>query len=416
MFTPLVTQKFCHVLKIINGNLGLFMFDKIFKLLKNIQFWTIVGTLATIISSVMIFYHPKQPDIEVFTGADSRLVGQISNYLEYDFNKSDTIAIFYLMPILEEIGHTCYYIVDLPLNVKAKKHKSIKNLMVSTNRNVPDFSVHDNPLLDTYSKPIDSFFNNSYKYPRLFVNNNSDKLIREYDKSTAYVDFYDYVPSHAHISLPLRLIFYTPTDIRNTIVDSFSFDLVFGEEDYENRHMPIKVFAFLCNMREYNENHDMDYNAFLNISSKYNTTIYVNTLMERCDAINDDYWIEQKGNHLVSYINSSIGNLHVFDRDKLKKNGNSFKIKIPDFSNYDTWMGLFIIFFLFIFASFSWIPNLKEFYSYKKNHPRQDNKFCFKFSGSEINSTFWLYAFWVGAIISYPVILLLILNLFTNIF
>lgn len=291
------------------------MFKKIFKLLKNIQFWTVLGTLAAIISAMMIFYHPKQSDIEIFAGADSRLVGQISNYLEYDFNKSDTIAIFYLMPILEEIDHTCYYIVDLPLNVKAKNNKSVKNLMISTLRNVPDFSPLNNSLLKNYPDSVDVFFRNNNKYPRLFVNNNNDKLIREYEKSTDYVDFYEYVPSHAHISLPLRLIFYTPTRIRNTIVDSFSFDLVFGEEDYDNRHMPIKVFAFLCNLREYNKNQNMDLNAFFDISSRYTTTIYVNAIIEKCSAINEDYWIDKRGDHLVSYINSSIGSLHVFNKN-----------------------------------------------------------------------------------------------------
>lgn len=392
------------------------MLEKIFKLLRNIQFWTILGTIASIVSSLFLFYNPKQSDITVFAGADSRLMGTISNELNYNFNESDTLAIFYLLPILEEIDHTSYYIVDLPICITTKQNQSVKNLVISTNQTVPDFDLLNNPIIKSYSQPRDVFFDNSKKYPRLFVNNNSKNLIREFDNSTSYVDFYDYVPSHAHISIPLRLIFYTPTKIRNKIIDSFSFDLVFGEEDYNNRHMPIKVFGFLCNLREYNTNPELDYEAFYKVSSRYSTTIYVNALMERCDKINEDYWLDEKQGHLVSYINSSIGSLHVFNKEKLKPHKETFQFIKPDFSDFWTWFKILYSIFLFIFATFSWIPNLKDYYSFKKVHIKQNSQYCYKYSGTQITNVCWLYAFWIIAILSYPLIILLLLDLFFDIF
>lgn len=391
------------------------MFQPIIKLLKSIQFWTILGTIAAIISALFLFYHPKQSDINVFVGADSRLVGPISYNRAYDLNKSDTIAIFYLMPILDEIDHTCYYIVDLPLNITSADKQPVKNVVVSTNNTVPDFNILNNPMLDNYSGTLDYFFNNGNKYPRLFVNNNSQDLIREYDKSTKYVDFYDDIPSHAHITLPLRLIFYTPTNIRNKIIDSFSFDLVFGEEDYENRHMPINVFGFLCNLRDFNYNHHIDQEEFLKVASQYSTTIYVNAIMEKCNDINEYYWITQKGNHMVSYINSSIGSLHVFNSDNQKSSNNTFSFSTPDFTEWATWVELIGALLLLIDAQFCLIPDLKKYYSFKKSHKQADREFWFKFSGTEINNAFWLYSFWIFSILSYPLSVVLLLDLFSNV-
>ena len=292
------------------------MLQKIFRLLKNIQFWTILGTIATIVSCVFVFYHPKQSEVEIFIGADSRLVGPISSKLDYDFYKSDTIAIFYLMPILEEDNHSCYYIVDLPFCLQSNSNQTVRNVLVTTKYPVPDYSPLHDPMVNNYSGALDVFFDNSNKYPRLFVNNSED-LIREYDNSTSFVDFSEHIPSHTHIKIPLRLIFYTPTNIRNQIVDSFSFDLVIGEEDYENKIIPIKVYGFLCNINDYNSNHNIDQEDFHKVASQYNTVIYVNALLEECKDTNKCYWVVQKGVHLVSYINSSIGTFHVFNSEKL---------------------------------------------------------------------------------------------------
>ena len=223
------------------------MFHSIIKLLKNIQFWTILGTIATIISAVVIFLPKKVADISYLFYARTDDGLKI-----FDYNiETDTVSLFFIVPYENDKNHRLYRFTDikLPFCFKSSNEIANDNLKITVNSscqaNPPmpavDFGNRNFNHIDIYKK------NDSFYFPSLNGPNYSN-----YGISNSCSEFIPDIRTNAYSFSNIYLRIYNPFlclgligDDRAKVLQNtpivFNFTL-----NYDNEQVKSPYFKVYC--------------------------------------------------------------------------------------------------------------------------------------------------------------------------
>lgn len=208
------------------------MFDKIFKLLKNIQFWTIIGTIAAVISVLIAWpQKPKYLNIKGSVKSDE-IINDKSLPLD-----GDSITIIYVIPIIETFSSTNYFVtLNIPLSLSTADNKPKNNV------NIYGYSEnYDNRIWQRDRNGFEKVIQGD-TYSRF---DNSSAAIVDYKSDYSTIDYtFNYLHNNRNYIIPISIRFFNPQMNDEyykdgAIMDEFEFDLTITESDMTPRIIKI---------------------------------------------------------------------------------------------------------------------------------------------------------------------------------
>lgn len=382
------------------------MFNQVIKLLKNIQFWTILSSIAAIITLIVQIWPSYNNQLTIRASYNS-----LTQRTDTTINvKGDSLVIMYAIPMLSfSPFHIDYCIVSLPISIYNSGTSTVSDVIVTGfSKNFIDSTI-------IYDRHNQIKFVEKETWPRFH------QTVAQFTYPKVEFSTFEYkfnsILHHQDNLIPLNLIFYNPLKINGdticnkdgSIFDEFYFDLTVTEPHFKPHTYSIHTIGIIYygdkpTLKDGSAPYENTFDSLANI--------YPNSLAITLNTeFTDNVWhpiLDSDGRKYAKYSSGDFWH-------KNKVTTQHFSFKSPSFSTFWDWNFLILLIILIISPFALWIPELKVFYNLKKTK-YWNNSNVYKSKQCEINNSFWLYAYWIGAIVGPPLAMCMFLYMFTNIF